>query len=178
MQRLLIIPTLLTVCIFFLVLGFSKSIDAKVVRYVWEWPWGMSCAEIEREYGKGLSSDFAGSNVIMYKIQLLGHVWEARFTCKNRGLIWGDGEFSFLKIAQGNRKIPRTEVYKQCDVVLSFLRKKYGEHTHFSDSRKPGYVAGSVHIWFEDEKTNTRVKLYCQDWGREFIDFSFSRFNR
>ncbi len=143
-----------------LVLFASSSTNAQQ-RSVFDWPWGMSCAEIERQYREGNSSDYDGrKEVLMYKINLLGRTWEARFYCHNRGLIWGDGELASLKVAEGGREIPKAEAYEECNAVALFLTKRFGEATSFTDNRKAGNEMGSVYIRFENEDINTKAILY------------------
>ena len=91
-------PQKYLVALTLLVLFFSSSANAQK-RDVFDWPWGMSCAQIERQYGKSGSSKFNNQReVISYKFHLLNLTLEVRYYCHGRGMIWGDGELSSITI--------------------------------------------------------------------------------
>jgi hypothetical protein len=162
----------------FAVLIANSSANAQQ-RDVFDWPWGMSCAEIERQYGKGNSSDYDGrKEIVSYKIEILGQVLEARFYCNGRGMFWGDGEFASLTIGGDYYSIQKEKIHKYCESVSHFLKRKYGNIVTILDNRRSGGSVPSVSYFYESSQKGTKVHLYCQDrYDAEFMNITISRFN-
>ena len=75
-----------------LALLFMSSGNAQS-RGLFDWSWGMSCAQIEREYGEDDSSFFKGrKEVLYYPFKLFGKTLQALFYCKGRDYLFGIGD--------------------------------------------------------------------------------------
>jgi len=94
------IRTPLKILIIVLVLLIAGSSELKSQRRnVFDWPWGMSCAQIERQYGESEASGFTNlKEEVTYPFNLFGQALEVKYWCKGRGLIWGDGELTAIYI--------------------------------------------------------------------------------
>jgi hypothetical protein len=150
---------------------FSGSSASAQKRDVFDWPWGMSCAQIERQYGKGESSRFNNRReVISYKFHLLNLILEVRYFCYGRGLIWGDGELSSITIGGDYSDIDKDKIYPYCKNVSKFLESKYGRIKSKSVSKD------SISFFYEAERINTKAHLHCQDkWNSEFMTVDLTR---
>ncbi len=165
-------PRKILVAVTLLVLFSSSSSNAQK-RDVFDWPWGMSCAQIERQYGKGVSSRFNNQReVISYKFHLLNLTLEVRYFCYGRGLIWGDGELSSITIGGDYADIDKDKIYPYCKNVSRFLENKYGRMKNNLESKD------SISYFYEAERINTKVHLHCQDqWNTEFMTIDLTRFD-
>ena len=119
-------PLKIIVTLIILIIFANSSANAQQ-RDVFDWPWGMSCAEIERQYGEGKSSDFDGrTEVISYQFKLLKQILEVRYYCKGRGIFWGDGELTSITIGGNYYDIDKNYILPYCKKVSRFLEGEYG----------------------------------------------------
>ena len=165
------------------VLIASSSVNAQR-RNVFDWPWGMSCAQIERQYGETEASAFTNlEEEVTYPFNFLGQALEVKYWCKGRGLIWGDGELTAIYIIGYMSSIKVEEIMSYCGKVAGFLQNKYGKITNHLDKRGPYPANFGVSYFYEAERINTKVHLFCQerfggDRRSKFMTIDITRINR
>jgi len=169
-----------------LVLFSSSSANAQK-RNVFDWPWGMGCAQIERQYGETKASGFTNlKEEVTYPINLFGQALEVIYWCKGRGLIWGDGELTSIQIAgymSSIKSIKADKIFKYCEKIAKFLQNKYGQIKRYSDNRGPSMSEFGVSYFYDAERINTKVHLFCQaSWSggkrSKFMSIDITRLNR
>ena len=146
-----------------LVLLANSPVNAQR-RSVFDWPWGMGCAQIEREYGESKASLFSNlKEEITYQFDLFGQTLEVIYWCNGRGMIWGDGELTSVSIVGKWSSIKREKIMTYCEKVSRFLQNKYGRISTHLDKQGPNLGDFGVSYFYNAKSINTKVHLFCQE---------------